>query len=95
MHHRLLVLGGTGFIGPHFVLAARERGFAVTLFNRGRTNPGLFREVEILKGDRDGDLSALVGRTWDTVIDTTAFLPRLVTEATSLGSFGRPLGSTC
>jgi 2'-hydroxyisoflavone reductase len=82
VHHRLLILGGTGFIGPHFVFAARERGFAVTLFNRGRTNPHFFREIEILKGDRDGDLSALVGRTWDTVIDTTAFLPRLVTEAT-------------
>ena len=83
MHHRLLILGGTGFIGPHFVSAARKRGFAVTLFNRGRTNPHLFRDIEILNGDRNGDLSALVGRTWDTVIDTAAFLPRHVRETTA------------
>lgn len=55
---------------------ALERGHDVTLFNRGQTNPDLFPEAEKLRGDRDGDLSALEGRTWDAVVDTSAFVPR-------------------
>src|SRR5580704_2481153 len=58
----ILILGGTGFIGPHIVDAARARGHTVTLFNRGKTHPGLFPDVEKLHGDRDGHLEALVGR---------------------------------
>jgi len=58
---RILVLGGTSFIGPHQVRYAVERGHTVTLFNRGRTNPQLFPELEKLRGDRDGDLEARVG----------------------------------
>lgn len=69
---RILILGGTGFIGPHQVRYARERGHELTLFNRGRTNPHLFPGVEKLRGDRNGDLAALEGRRWDVVIDNSA-----------------------
>jgi len=71
----LLVLGGTGFLGPHVVQAAVRRGHQVTLFNRGKTNPGLFPQLEKLVGDRAGDLRALEGRRWDAVIDTFGYLP--------------------
>jgi 2'-hydroxyisoflavone reductase len=84
---RLLVLGGTGFLGPHFVEAARARGHAVTLFNRGKTNPGRFRDradIEQLHGDRKSDLSALQGRRWDAVLDTSAYVPADVTRSASL-----------
>ncbi len=76
----LLVLGGTNFTGPHIVETARSRGFSVTLFNRGRTNPDLFPDVEKLRGDRDpkvaSGLEALRGRTFDAVIDTSGHVPR-------------------
>ena len=75
---RLLILGGTLYLGRHTVEAARARGHAVTLFNRGRTNPDLFPDVERIRGDRDGDLSALAGRRWDAVIDSSGYLPRSV-----------------
>ncbi len=75
---RLLVLGGTLFVGRHLVEAALDRGHEVTLFNRGRTNTDLFPEVERLQGDRDGDLSALEGRTWDAVFDPSGYVPRVV-----------------
>lgn len=65
---RLLILGGTGFIGPHMVRHAVERGHEVTIFTRGRARADL-PEVEHLIGDRDGDLGALEGRTWDVVLD--------------------------
>jgi 2'-hydroxyisoflavone reductase len=73
---KLLVLGGTKFLGRAIVEAALDRGHEVTLFNRGRTNPDLFPEVEKLRGDRDGDLSALSGRSWDAVVDTSAYVPQ-------------------
>lgn len=77
---RLLVLGGTRFLGPAVVEDALERGWEVTLFNRGRSNPHLFPDLEKLVGDRDpnqGDgLSALEGeRTWDYVVDTSSYVP--------------------
>lgn len=75
---RLLVLGGTRFIGPHFVAAALAHGHRVTLFNRGRTNPGRVQNVEVLHGDRNGQLDALKDREWDAVLDTSAFVPRIV-----------------
>ena len=75
---KILFIGGTGFIGPHMVRAAMARGHVPTLFNRGRTNPGLFSDVEKLIGDRDGGLGVLKGRTWDAVIDTSGYLPRVV-----------------
>ena len=81
---KILILGGTGFLGPHLVDAARARGHSVTLFNRGKTRPELFPDVEKLRGDRDGDLRALEGRTWDTVIDTSGYVPRVVRTSAEL-----------
>jgi 2'-hydroxyisoflavone reductase len=78
---RILVLGGTRFLGRHFVEAARARGHAPTLFNRGRTNPSLHEGVERLVGDRDGGLGALAGRTWDAVLDPSGYFPRLVGDS--------------
>jgi 2'-hydroxyisoflavone reductase len=81
---RILVLGGTRFIGPHIVDAALARGHAVTLFNRGKTNPEMFPQCEKLRGDRDGDTSALQGRDFDAVIDTWTDMPRHVRSAAEL-----------
>ncbi len=81
---RILILGGTGFIGPHQVRYALERGHTLTLFNRGRTNPGMFPGVETLIGDRDGQLDALRGREWDVVIDNSGFYPRHVRDSAEL-----------
>ncbi len=72
----ILVLGGTGFIGPHEINYARARGHKVTMFNRGKTAPGLFPDVETLIGDRDDQLDSLKGRDWDAVIDNSGFFPR-------------------
>ena len=70
---KLLILGGTGFIGPHQVRYAVERGHEVTIFNRGRSAPGVFPGVEELTGDRStGDLASLRSRRWDAVIDNSA-----------------------
>ena len=66
---KLLVLGGTVFLGRHVVDAALEEGHEVTTFTRGRTNPGLHPDAEALTGDRDGGLDALEGRTWDGVVE--------------------------
>ncbi|MBK6485732.1 MAG: NAD-dependent epimerase/dehydratase family protein [Gemmatimonadetes bacterium] len=72
---KILILGGTGFVGPHDVRYALERGHEVTIFNRGRSGAGMFgKEVEQLAGDRGSDLSALKGRKWDAVIDESASL---------------------
>ncbi len=81
---RILILGGTGFIGPPEVRHALERGHEVTLFNRGVTNPDLFADVEQLRGDRNGDLDILRGRQWDVVIDNHATLPSWVRDAATL-----------
>ena len=72
---KLLVLGGTKFLGRATVETALARGHEVTLFNRGQTNPDLFPGVEKLRGDRSGDLSALSSGTWDAVVDTSAYVP--------------------
>jgi len=70
---RILILGGTGFLGPSQVDYALARGHTLTLFNRGRTAPDLFPGVETLLGDRaEGDYASLSGRTWDAVIDNSA-----------------------
>lgn len=72
---KILILGGTGFVGPHDVRRALERGHQVTIFNRGKSAPGMFgKDVEELAGDRSSDLSALKGRNWDAVIDESASL---------------------
>lgn len=81
---RILILGGTGFLGPHVVERALERGHTVTLFNRGKTNPGLFAKLEHLRGDRKTDLSALERRSWDAVVDTSAYIPADVTRVATL-----------
>jgi 2'-hydroxyisoflavone reductase len=84
---KILILGGTGFIGPHMVNLAIARGHEITLFNRGRTNNELFPDVEKIRGDRrEGDLAELQtavdgGRTWDAVIDNSCFYPRVVNQA--------------
>jgi 2'-hydroxyisoflavone reductase len=81
---RILILGGTGFLGPQIVEAAQKRGHTLTLFNRGKTNPGLFPDVEKLHGDRDGNLKALEGRKWDAVVDTSGYVPRIVHDSATL-----------
>ena len=81
---RLLVLGGTGFLGPHVVEAALARGHVPTLFNRGKTNPQLFPELEKLRGDRKHDLSALERRSWDAVVDTSGYVPGDVARSAAL-----------
>lgn len=81
---RILMLGGTRFLGPHTVQYALERGHEVTLFNRGRSNPHMFPDLETLIGDRDGKLDALKGRDWDAVVDTSGYVPRIVRMSTEL-----------
>lgn len=82
---KLLILGGTKYLGRHLTEAALERGHEVTLFNRGRENPNLFKgKVEKLMGDRDGDLTALEGRKWDAVIDPSGYFPRVVKDSARL-----------
>lgn len=81
---RVLVLGGTLFLGRHVVEAAIAEGHEVVLFNRGRRNPHLFPQIERLRGDRDGDLAALRGRCFEAVIDPSGYRPeqvRAVTDA--------------
>src|SRR5215210_1337157 len=81
---KLLVLGGTKFLGRYLVEAALARGHELTLFNRGQLNPELFPGVEKLRGDRDGRLDALRGRRWDAVVDTCGYSPRVVRESATL-----------
>ncbi|MBK7825755.1 NAD-dependent epimerase/dehydratase family protein [Nannocystis sp.] len=89
----LLVLGGTGFIGPHLVRHAVARGHRVTIFTRGRREAELPAGVTRLIGDRDGKLGALEGRRFDAVIDDSATRPAWVQMSTQLlkGSVGRYL----
>lgn len=81
---KVLFLGGTQFVGLHMVEAALAHGHEVTLFNRGQTNPNLFPQAEKLRGDRDGGLDSLKGRTWDAVIDVNGYVPRLVGDTARL-----------
>ena len=78
---KLLIIGGTVFVGRALVEAALARGHEVTLFNRGQHNPELFPQVEKLRGDRDGGLDALRGRQWDAVVDTCGYFPRVVRQS--------------
>lgn len=84
----LLILGGTGFIGPALVEYALSRGHTVTLFNRGKSNPHLFPDVEKLRGDRDPNkgegLKALEGRKFDVVYDDCGYFPRMVDASAAL-----------
>jgi 2'-hydroxyisoflavone reductase len=81
---KLLVLGGTKFLGRHAVASALAEGHDVTIFTRGETNPELFPEVEHLTGNRDGDLDALRDREWDGVVDTSGYVPRIVRQSAEL-----------
>jgi len=74
---KILVLGGTVFVGRAFAAAALARGHELTLFHRGRSGAGLFPEADHILGDRDGELGGLEGE-WDAVVDTCGYLPRLV-----------------
>ena len=79
---KILILGGTGFIGPYQVRYAVARGHKVTVYNRGRRQAGLPESVEQLQGDRmTGDLASLKGKKWDVVIDNPTTLPFWVRDA--------------
>ena len=75
---RILIIGGTRFLGRHLVEAALARSHEVTLFNRGKSNPDLFPALETILGDREKDVDKLNGRLWDAVIDVAGYLPRIV-----------------
>jgi len=80
----LLILGGTGFIGPHLTQDAQRRGWRVTHFNRGKSSAGGVAGVETLLGDRKGQLDALRGRKWDAVVDDTGLIPKYVKMSAEL-----------
>ncbi len=80
----LLVLGGTGFIGPHITDVALQRGLKVTHFNRGRRDPDGVPGVETLHGDRKGQLDSLRGRKWDAVVDNTGYIPKFTKMSADL-----------
>jgi 2'-hydroxyisoflavone reductase len=81
---KLLLLGGTRFLGRAATETALARGHEVTLFTRGRSNPGLFPEAEHLVGDRSGDLDTLAGRRWDAVLDLSGYVPAHVRASAEL-----------
>src|SRR5579859_5481997 len=86
---RVLIIGGTAFVGRHITQAALTAGHEVTLFNRGQTGPDLFPQATHLVGNRDTDLSALATGEWDATIDVCAYFPRQVRElAAALGGRG-------
>lgn len=73
---QILILGGTAFLGRHLTEIALQQGHTLTLFNRGRTNPDIFPQVETIQGDRKQSLEPLANRTWDVVIDTSGYHPK-------------------
>ena len=77
----ILILGGTGFIGPHMVREALRRGHTVSLFNRGKSNDTLFPDLKLYTGDRDGGLDVLKGNKWDAVVDNSGYVPRHVEDS--------------
>jgi len=81
---KLLVLGGTQFVGRAVVEAALADGHDVTLFHRGRTSPELHPQAEHVLGDRDGGLGALARGTWDACIDVSGYVPRVVRASAEL-----------
>ena len=81
---KILILGGTQFIGRHLVQSTLAGGHEVTLFNRGKTGPELFPTTEKLIGNRDNDLNALRGRVWDAVLDVTGYLPAQVNASVQM-----------
>ncbi len=85
---RILILGGTAFLGPHQIKYALQRGHKISTFTRGKTEPTVnrevFKQVESLVGDRNDNLKALKGRTWDAIIDNSATFPRWVRHTTEI-----------
>ena len=81
---KILILGGTAFLGPSVIHEARARGHEITLFNRGRTNADMFPDLEKLLGDRDGNLESLKGRQWDVCLDNSGYIPRMVKDSAEL-----------
>ncbi len=81
---KVLILGGTNFLGPHLVEKLQEHGHKVTLFNRGTQDSSFLNNVERLPGNREGDLEALKNRFWDAIIDTSGHLPRLVEDSSKI-----------
>jgi 2'-hydroxyisoflavone reductase len=81
---KILLLGGTKFLGRALVEAALIKGHTLTLFHRGKQDPTAFPQVEHIIGDRDGDLELLAGKRWDAVIDTSGNVPRVVRESVEL-----------
>ena len=81
---KLLILGGTRFLGRHLVATAQARGHEVTLFNRGNYASEGLGAVEVIKGDRHSELHKLKGRSWDAVVDTSGHLPRAVRAAAEI-----------
>lgn len=77
----ILIIGGTRFLGRHIVDSAHASGHQVTLFNRGKSNPDLFTNIDTIIGDREHDINKLSSRTWDAVIDTCGYVPRIVRES--------------
>ena len=75
---KILMLGGTRFIGLHMTALALERGHTLTFFNRGKTKTDRYPEVERIKGDRNGEIDGLKDREWDVVIDNSGYVPRHV-----------------
>jgi 2'-hydroxyisoflavone reductase len=90
---RILILGGTRFVGRAITEAALGRGDKVTLFNRGKTSPGLYPGVETVTGDRATDLARLEGRQWDAVVDVAGYDPEIV--RISAEAFGKTAGRSC
>src|SRR5580693_9599001 len=80
----ILILGGTGFIGPHLTQESLRLGWKVTHFNRGKRATGGVAGVETLIGDRKGQLDSLRGRTWDVVVDDTGYIPKFVKMSAEL-----------
>ncbi|WP_206606644.1 NAD-dependent epimerase/dehydratase family protein [Steroidobacter cummioxidans] len=81
---KVLILGGTGISGPHLVRELRDAGHQLTLLNRGKRNPGMFKDVETLLGDRAGPLDVLKGRDWDVVVDNSGYFPKHVKASAEL-----------
>lgn len=77
----VLIIGGTKFLGRALVDVLLQNEHTITLFNRGKTNPGLYPQVETIIGDRDGQTANLGERSWDVVIDTCGYVPRIVNQS--------------
>ncbi|MCP4703940.1 MAG: SDR family oxidoreductase [candidate division Zixibacteria bacterium] len=78
---KILIIGGTRFLGRYLVESVINRSHDVTLFNRGKSNPDLFPDINQILGDRDGELDKLGSQNWDAVIDTCGYYPRIVSSS--------------